>query len=76
MTAPSVPAPPARPATATEVLRATPWLRLALAFASALAVGIATAWIIQATGTWFDGASCPRIGDPAKTTGIEADDGG
>jgi undecaprenyl-diphosphatase len=48
--------PPARPASAGEVLRATPWLRILLAFASALAVGLVTAWIIQGTGTWLDGA--------------------
>ena len=56
MTSSSVSVPPVRPASAGEVLRATPWLRLLLAFASAFAVGMVTAWIIQGTGTWLDGA--------------------
>ena len=51
-----MPAPPARPATAAEALRAIPWLRLLLVFASAVAVGLGTAWLIQLTGTWLDGA--------------------
>ena len=50
------PAPPARPASAGAVLRAIPWLRVLLAFAGAIAVGLATAFLIQATGTWLDGA--------------------
>ena len=51
------PAPPAHPASAAEVLRAIPWLRLLLAFASAAAVGLVTAWLIQGTGTWLNGAA-------------------
>ena len=54
---PPAPAPPAHPASVGQVLRAIPWLRVLLAFASAFAVGIGTAWIIQATGTWLDGAA-------------------
>jgi undecaprenyl-diphosphatase len=50
------PPPPAHPAPARDVLRSIPWLRVILAFASAFAVGLVTAWIIQATGTWLDGA--------------------
>lgn len=57
MTAPSVPTPSARPASAAEGLRATPWLRILVAFAGAFALGMVTAWIIQSTGTWLDGAA-------------------
>ena len=41
---------------ARATLRATPWLRVLLAFIGAFASGIATAWIIQWSGTWLDGA--------------------
>lgn len=54
----SVPAThPTHPASAAEVLRATPWLRLLLAFAAAVLAGLVSAWIIQLTGTWLDGAA-------------------
>jgi len=52
----SVPASPARRAGPVDVLRAAPWLRILLALAAAIAVGLVTAWIIQWTGTWLDGA--------------------
>lgn len=41
---------------ARAALRALPWRRILLAFGSAFAAGLVTAWIIQWTGTWLDGA--------------------
>ena len=52
----AVPVAAPRPSTAIDVLRAVPWLRILIAFAGAFAVGMITAWIIQGTGTWLDGA--------------------
>ena len=51
-----VPATQPRPSTAADVLRATPWARVLAAFVAAFAVGLLTAWLILATGTWLDGA--------------------
>lgn len=47
---------PKRGAPLGAVLRAIPWLYVILAFASAFAIGMASAWVIQATGGWLDGA--------------------
>ena len=41
---------------AAATLRAIPWLQGLIAFAAAFAAGLVTAWIIQWTGTWLDGA--------------------